>query len=245
MVSAIRREGVCYVLRRALELAASGTASVAGYMYFRLFKSRRHFALTGRRFRYLYRWYNRTWRNERCVEVPLVWERVREHSGDRILEIGNVLGHYFRVEHEVVDKFEAADGVLNEDIVTVDLGKRYDLIVSISTIEHLGWNENKYLGDGRTETTPDPGRILAAVENITRHLAPGGTFMFTVPVGYSPYMDEVLTEGRLPLDDMLCLRRCSRDNRWEAVAWEDVLGLRFDAPYTGASGVVVGVIHGN
>ena len=58
--------------------------------------------------------------------------------------------HYFPADHEIVDKYEKGDGIVNEDIVNFRPGKKYDLIVSISTLEHISWNEEK-------KTKEDPG----------------------------------------------------------------------------------------
>jgi len=51
-----------------------------------------------------------------------------------------VLSHYFAVKHDIVDKYEIAPSVVNEDLVNFKPGKKYDLIVSISTLEHVGWD---------------------------------------------------------------------------------------------------------
>ena len=52
----------------------------------------------------------------------------------KILEIGNVLNHYFSFNHTVIDKYEEATGVLNVDIVDFDTNEKFDLVVSISTV---------------------------------------------------------------------------------------------------------------
>ena len=67
--------------------------------------------------------YNVTWSNERCVEVSLGRWYLEQVDGP-VLEIGHVLGHYGMNEHTVLDKFEKAKGVINEDIISwqTDLG---------------------------------------------------------------------------------------------------------------------------
>jgi hypothetical protein len=48
---------------------------------------------------------------------------------------------YYAVDHDIVDKYESAPGVINKDIVTFKLeGKKYELMISISTLEDVGWN---------------------------------------------------------------------------------------------------------
>ena len=58
-----------------------------------------------------------------------------------MLEVGNVLGHYVPVEHLVVDKYEQAPGVLNDDVADLDLGRQFDLVLAVSTLEHVGLDE--------------------------------------------------------------------------------------------------------
>jgi hypothetical protein len=42
---------------------------------------------------------------------------VNKYVGRNVLEVGNVLSHYFPVHHDVLDKYEKAKGVINEDVV--------------------------------------------------------------------------------------------------------------------------------
>ena len=79
--------------------------------------------------------------NERSIEVPIVMEIVNQNKGKRILEIGNVLSNYYKVSHDIVDKYEKAPNVINQDVVDFKTNEKYDLIVSISTLEHVGWDE--------------------------------------------------------------------------------------------------------
>ena len=70
--------------------------------------------------------------------MPIIWEEVKKHEAQRILELGNVLSHYYPVHHDIVDKYEKSSGVSNVDIRDFDTSKDYDLVVSISTFEHIG-----------------------------------------------------------------------------------------------------------
>ena len=56
----------------------------------------RYFEYNGKKLPYFYHKYNKTWKNERAVEIPIMLKRyLREFYGDkRILEVGNVLQHY-------------------------------------------------------------------------------------------------------------------------------------------------------
>src|SRR6266567_6874712 len=53
----------------------------------------RDFQVENKRYSYLFHPHTTTWRNERCVEIPLAAEVLNAWSGKRILEVGNVLQH--------------------------------------------------------------------------------------------------------------------------------------------------------
>lgn len=100
---------------------------------------------------------------------------VRKYQGKNILEIGNVLSHHLEFEHDILDKYENAEGVINEDVVNFKSKKKYDLIVGISTLEHVGWDEK-------------PMKIPSAVENLkTLITSRGGMIIITLPFGTTPF----------------------------------------------------------
>lgn len=160
-----------------------------------------------------------------------MWDIVQRSRGRRVLEVGNVLAHYFPVAHDRVDKYERAPGVINEDVVDYRPGKAYDLIVSISTLEHVGWDE----------TPRDPDKILRALDNLARLAAPGGRIVVTLPLAYNPNVDAYLKDGRIAFAERLCLKRVSRDNRWEQVEWPEVQDARYDTPFRRINALVVGI----
>lgn len=160
------------------------------------------------RHRYCY-----TWLNERAVEVRLGLSVLDAAGGGRVLEVGNVLSHFREVDHTVVDKYEQAPGVHNVDVVDLDLPDRYDLIISISTLEHVGFDEEP----------KDPGKPARAVARLTELLAPGGRLWCTVPPGYNPSLDADLQAGRLGFTRLTALRS-DRSGKWTEIpierAWD-------------------------
>ena len=128
--------------------------------------------------------YNTTRLNERAVELPVAWSWV-DNSGLRTLEVGNVLAHYpWPPVRDVVDRWEVADGVDNKDVF--DIEGEWDQIVSISTLEHVRWDE----GAGR-----EPGGSQAAVEHLRGLLSPGGRMLVTIPTGHNAPLDMWLAFG--------------------------------------------------
>ena len=178
----------------------------------------RTFIFDRRQYEYLYHFYNKTWKNERGVEVPIFQEILLRHQGKRILEIGNVLAHYFQIDHDVVDKYEVALGVINQDIVEYVPTQKYDLIVSVSTLEHVGWDEQPQ----------EPAKLLQAIDHLrTACLAPLGTIVASLPIGYNGYFDALLASGKTPFTTQHFLKRISKKNYWIETDWESCR----DAPY--------------
>lgn len=163
------------------------------------------FVLGGERYRYFYGEYNFTWCNERTVEVPFIWNIVSEHPDGKVLEVGNVLSHYFPTRHLIVDKYERGINVTNEDIVEFWTEDKFDVIVSISTLEHVGWDERPR----------NPTKILKALQRLKLMLAEEGRVYVTLPWGVNPHLDRLIMEGKLGLTNTLFMRRVSFDNAWE------------------------------
>jgi SAM-dependent methyltransferase len=190
------------------------------------------FRFEGDAYPYLYDRRHPSWISERAVEIPIARQLVRRHAGDRILEVGNVLGLYGPRDHTVADKYEQAPGVLNVDALDLRDERGYDLIVSISTIEHIGWDEHPR----------NPDRARLAIEHLPTLLAPGGTFMFTVPIGYNQHLDETLAAGEVPRTRLGALLRDGRSTRWREVSPEDAWAVSYDDLFYAASAVVVGTV---
>ena len=191
------------------------------------------FIFQGKAYEYFDHPYNTTRNNERSVEVPIILDLVHEYEGKSILEVGNVLSHYTTVDHDIVDKYEKEDGVINDDIADYSPKKKYDLIVSISTFEHVGWDE----------FPRDPEKISKSLRHLTTLLKKGGLLVFTVPVDINDFLDKALHEHRLPISQMKCLKRVSASNIWEEKSWEQVKHAWYDYPYPNANAIVVGMIH--
>ncbi len=201
---------------------------VCSLYYHKLFKDST-FTFQGQEYRYFYHLHTATWLHERAVEVPIAWRLVKSADPGDVLEVGNVLSHYFPVRHQVVDKYDKASGVLNADIADFQSSKTFGAIVAVSTLEHVGWDE----------TPRDPEKPLRAVENIRRLLSPGGTALITVPIGYNPNTDRFIREQRM-FDSQSFMKRVSRDNRWIETSLEDALSAEFGRPFPFANALAIG-----
>jgi SAM-dependent methyltransferase len=131
-----------------------------------------------------------------------------------------------------LDKYEKAPGVINEDVVDFNSDKKYDLIVSISTLEHVGWDESPR----------DPLKILKAVGNLKNLLAPGGRIYGTIPIGYNRVLDQLLKERKIAFAKTFCLRRI-HFNEWIEIDRECIETSTFDYLLFFTTGLLVGVIE--
>ena len=135
---------------------------------------------------YLRHMYNLTFFNERAVEVPIAhwWLAQRPHLEEVGVEVGNVLSHYSRRNHLVMDLNEppawyqelSGQPYLNADILEVRENTRTPWIVSLSTIEH----------------TENP---LYALSVMKAMVVDGGRLLCTFPTGVRPELDEWLMDG--------------------------------------------------
>jgi hypothetical protein len=201
------------------------------YIYFSTLKSGSEFVAEGKRCKYFFNMYNSTWRYERAVEIPIIMGFIGENTN--VLEIGNVLSHYCDFRHDIVDKYEKYPGVVNEDITEYRTNQRYDLIASISTFEHIGYDEEQ----------KDENKILKALECAKNLLKPGGKVIVTLPVCYNKPMDKMLFDGRIKFDRTICLSR-SGYCEWEQVGgFDEIRNAKFNEPYPQANALVVGIIE--
>jgi Methyltransferase domain len=191
------------------------------------------FTVHGEPYRYFIALYNHTWLNERIVEIPVAARFLEQNRGNA-LEIGNVLGHYFSRTHAVVDKYETAEGVVNADIFDYAPRERYDAIVAISTLEHIGHDKVR-----------DDRKVLRVYEHIVNDcLSERGAFLFTVPVGFNPVFDGYIDSGAIQPDECFCLKRVSVDNEWVDVGWNEIKGCKYMEPFHCANGLYVGIVYG-
>lgn len=140
------------------------------------------FNFEGKEYNYFFDNYHATWTNERKVELPIFLEYVKNKKN--ILEIGNVLNHYGKFNHTVLDKYEIFPDVINEDIVDYNPKNKFDHIISISTFEHVGIN------GGPNEDKSSKDKAVNALKHALTLLKKGGTIYITFPVGYNLELDK-------------------------------------------------------
>ena len=192
----------------------------------------RFFILDGKKYHYFINIYNSV-KTERVVEIPFAKESLLRNRGKNILEIGNVLSHYFSFNHGVVDKYEISPGVINIDIIDFSPEKKYDLIISVSTIEHIGFDEPH----------KDKGKPKKALLKIFDLLNSNGTAIITVPLGYNPEIDSILVNNEISFTKKYFLKRVSILNLWKETTMEEALKYKYGQKYPAANSVAFLILY--
>lgn len=181
------------------------------------------FGFNGRSFEYFRHSYNHASENVRAVEIPIArWviaEKLRRNPRAQLLEVGNVLAHYGEVPWPVLDVREQGATVINVDVMTWQPPRPVDLVVSISTIEHVGFE--------RYAQYTAPTRPSAVLARLRGFLAPGGRLFATAPTGYNPALDEELRAGTIGADQIRSMRRVAEPNEWAECSVEEALAMPY------------------
>ena len=193
------------------------------------------FTFAGKSLPLFYHRYNMTWATERAVEVPVAGEFLRRFAGKSVLEVGNVTPHYLDTGHTILDKFESGPGIINEDIADFAPSERFDLILSVSTFEHIGFDD---------EADGDSGKkISQAIATCRGLLAVGGQLVLTLPLGYNPALDRMIADGQLGSDRATFLKRTGR-LAWQAVDADTALASEYGRPFPYANAVMIAQFGG-
>lgn len=222
------------------------------------------FLLSGKTFHYDRSGYNNL--GERVVEIPVLYDFLSTVPSDaRMLEVGNVLENYLHYypsytvvnNRQVVDKYELGSSVLNKDIRHLAPNNKYQAIISVSTVEHVG---RQWPGAEKLEGCEAP---LTAVAKIYDLLEPGGISFITFPFGEltqtdsliqfnSDYLQLLFDKYGVPRD-AVSIRFMKRtaielvrlENRWRTgtrALWleadeGEMSGVELDAPCPSGNGV--------
>jgi hypothetical protein len=199
--------------------------------FIKMFRSNNAFTFGNKKFDFFIHEYNTTWMNERKVEIPIALSFISGHKN--ILEVGNVLSHYVDAPWDIIDKFEKGERIVNADVTDFTPNEKYDLIVSISTLEHVGFDDDK----------KDTEKIVKALLNLKNNcLEVGGKMIVTLPIGYNKEMDKKLFSGQLAFDEIYFLKRVSK-HEWKETQKNKITSVQYGHPFPGANSISVGLIN--
>ena len=133
----------------------------------------------------------------------------------------------------VVDRYEKFENVINEDIVEYKPEKKFDLIISVSTIEHIG-------------IEGDRNKAKYAIDYIVNScLNKNGRFVFTIPIGYNEYLDKQIFNNQISFSEKHYFIKFDR-NTWLEASEDQVLDSKYDFAPTAfdleATALFLGVI---
>lgn len=238
--SKLQERGLWYVIRRGVfwswKRLRDAVEAMLAPLQIRLTR-RGTFTYRGQELQLYHHLHNYTWKNERAVEIAIATPELKraQDQDESVLEVGRVLPHYVpNANWTVIDLVEAGPNVINADIVDFETTERFDLILSISTLEHVG------MDDG----SKDESRVADAHARIRALLKPGGKAVVTYANGYNKYLDQLLLQPSAILDDLSVLVRTGRlgwsesTNPSAAIA-EAVYG----SPYRGGNVVTIGYLR--
>lgn len=194
------------------------------------FLPKRSFSFDGRPLSLFYHRYNMTWAGERCAEIPIALSYAAGVPSGDFLEIGNVLSHYGLEQHLVVDKYEKGPGVQSVDIVDFKATKKFSLVLSISTFEHIGFDDSN---DGRSGE-----KIQHAISCCRRLLTPNGLLVLTVPIGYNPDLDGMLRSRSIDASRARFLIRTAF-SAWREASEREAMEAQYGCPYPYGNAVAV------
>jgi hypothetical protein len=175
----------------------------------------------------------------RQVELPIAWAALQTCLPEtgRVLEVGNVLGGYYPTCHHVVDKFEEGEGIINADVTVWRPVEPYDLILCISTVEHIGIERDS---GSRAPARGYDYKPLAAIYNLLLYaLRPGGRLFLTWPWRRRNAADRLLRQ--LPWEWVGFLKKVGK-NEWIEVERKDLARIKYNQPFRKANAVVVGEV---
>jgi len=160
--------------------------------------------------------------NERMIEIPLMCKYLQEPKGKDILEIGAVISLLIKTNFDVVDLTEKEVGVINIDILNYYPDKKYDLIISISTIEHFGY--------GDYDEIEDPTKLEKALDHILQLLKPSGIFVASAPIGFNENFDSMIINKQLPFQQIYFMKRYT-SGIWKQTEFEEAIKCKYNLPF--------------
>lgn len=173
---------------------------------------------------------------ERQIEIPYVLDYIHGSSPSGMLEIGNCLYNVGVTGHTVVDKYEQAEGVINIDIEEFKHPSKFNTIISISTLEHIGKDEG--LTDSLTQD-----KLIKVFDIIQNNLLDpiNGKFLFTIPIGYNTPLDQLIFDFTTKLTSAYFMRQVRLDE-WLQTTVLDAKTAQYNHPFPAGNVILFGEI---
>lgn len=185
--------------------------------------------------------YNSAHLNERAIEVPIgKWFLDRYPN---LIELGAVLPYYYECIHSVYDLNDEYKHSLKIDFSHLDLDFTGKDVLSISTIEHVGFNDYSkapFLGSPEMPLSMkyryDKCRWGEGFKCIEKIMAEAANFLITIPLGFNPTIDEML--GLLDESKYFVIKRINKGNLWR-LDLDKSLNYKYGSPFKNANALCV------
>ncbi|ABB24701.1 class I SAM-dependent methyltransferase [Pelodictyon luteolum] len=142
--------------------------------------------------------------DERSIEYPWLFAQLPAKPG-KVLDAGSALNHGFLIERAPLKNAEltimtlapekrcfwgrSISYVFGDLRNTMFKDASFDVVVSVSTIEHIGLDNTKLYTSDVTKKENDVDGYLSAITEYKRILKPGGLCLITVPYGKPEVQD--------------------------------------------------------
>jgi len=113
----------------------------------------------------------------------------------------------------VVDKYEQSPGIHSIDFLEFHLPKLFDGFISVSTLEHIGWDEEPREID----------KVKYCIEKIRECVTSTRRVFVSFPLGYNDYLDGLVRNKELPFEKTASLVRVDEDQNWKEVELHQAL----------------------
>lgn len=174
--------------------------------------------------------------SERSIEIPIILDLIKASDAKIILEIGNVSKHYYEqfksIKRTVIDKYEAAHDVINQDIYEYYSKEKFDFIYSISTFEHMDSDGGRNSEYEKKEAFGNYSSIAYRnIEHVVLNLlADRGRLVITAPIGYlNCEIDKSIFDGEhtsLPVSlTITAYKRCG-PLEWKLLPLSELRGFK-------------------
>lgn len=227
--------GVSAILKKIFNVLHRVSVNLIKNIYFKVTPSGT-FYFNGNKLKYFRHNHNLAYQNERKIEIPIAaWFLSVQENRAKVLEVGNVLRNYgFRDKRDILDKYDSSPGIINQDVIDYCPKEKYDAIVSVSTLEHVGWDEAER----------DRQKIPRAIKNLQENcMRSPGTMLVTLPLGYNTYFDEYIKNGGEIFTEKYFLKRVSAKNEWKQVEYPEAAGSKFGEPFNNANVMFIGIVR--
>lgn len=180
--------------------------------------------------------YNTTYRNERAIELPILDYIINDNLNNttKILEIWNVLSHYKNIsllDYTIVDKFDNNKSIIKEDAEFFNNNKLYDLIISISTFEHIWFDDD----------IKDSNKSLRTFNNMKKLLNDWWKMIITIPVWWNKDIDKKIFDWEFDFNENYYYTK----NKWNWIesTKENTINLKYDIKIPSANWIFIWIYN--